>query len=137
MKILVVHPTGHPDNAWSIPKGEPNEGETPKAAALREFEEETGIPIPEVADDMFQIGEYKYMSGKKRLLAFACIQTKPWTKRMGCSTTFVSQYGKNKGETVPECDDFKWMPIAEAEKVLHPTQRQALTNLMEGLHRTY
>src|SRR5712692_6562359 len=50
-EVLLVHPGGpfwarRDDGAWSIPKGEYGEGEEPRAAALREFEEEIGRPVP-------------------------------------------------------------------------------------------
>ncbi len=48
MEVLLVHPGGpfwknRDAGAWSIPKGELDEGEEPLAAARREFEEETGV----------------------------------------------------------------------------------------------
>src|SRR5436190_20431277 len=47
LEVLLVHPGGpfwakKDEGAWSIAKGEYVEGEEPFAAALREFEEETG-----------------------------------------------------------------------------------------------
>ena len=47
LTVLLVHPGGpfwanRDRNAWTIPKGSIEKGETPEAAALREFEEETG-----------------------------------------------------------------------------------------------
>lgn len=49
MEVFLVHPGGplwakKDEGAWSIPKGEFEEGEDPFAVALREFEEETGVP---------------------------------------------------------------------------------------------
>ncbi len=51
LEVLLVHPGGpfwknRDVDAWSIPKGELDEGEEPLAAARREFEEETGV-LPE------------------------------------------------------------------------------------------
>lgn len=48
LEVLLVHPGGpfwaRKDlGAWSIPKGEIEDGEDPRAAAAREFEEETGF----------------------------------------------------------------------------------------------
>ncbi|HEY7726272.1 MAG TPA: NUDIX domain-containing protein, partial [Anaeromyxobacteraceae bacterium] len=48
LEVLLVHPGGpfwakRELGAWSIPKGECGSGEEPLDAALREFEEETGI----------------------------------------------------------------------------------------------
>jgi predicted NUDIX family NTP pyrophosphohydrolase len=50
-EVLLVHPGGpfwarRDEGAWSIPKGEYQDGEDPRAAALREFEEELGSPAP-------------------------------------------------------------------------------------------
>src|SRR5450759_451357 len=46
--VLLVHPGGpfwrnKDQNSWSIPKGEFGDDETAEAAAVREFEEETGF----------------------------------------------------------------------------------------------
>src|ERR1700754_4411453 len=51
-EVLLVHPGGpfwaaKDAGAWSIPKGEHEDGEDARAAALREFAEETGsAPAP-------------------------------------------------------------------------------------------
>ena len=47
-EVLLAHPGGpywakKDDGAWSIPKGEFEEGEDPLSAAEREFKEETGL----------------------------------------------------------------------------------------------
>src|SRR5207249_5989724 len=52
LEVLLVHPGGpfwqrKDDGAWSIPKGEFAEGESPEHAARREFMEETSIELPE------------------------------------------------------------------------------------------
>ncbi len=49
-EVLLVHPGGpfwakRDDGAWSIPKGEYEDGEDPQAAARREFEEELGSAL--------------------------------------------------------------------------------------------
>jgi predicted NUDIX family NTP pyrophosphohydrolase len=48
LSVLLVHPGGpywaaRDEHAWSIPKGEPDEGEDLLTAAKREFKEETGF----------------------------------------------------------------------------------------------
>src|SRR5215467_8093655 len=48
LEFLLAHPGGpfwkdRDLGAWTIPKGEINEGENPLAAARREFEEEVGL----------------------------------------------------------------------------------------------
>src|SRR6185295_17274926 len=51
LEVFLVHPGGpfwqrKDDGAWSIPKGEFSEEESPEAAARREFLEETGFALP-------------------------------------------------------------------------------------------
>jgi predicted NUDIX family NTP pyrophosphohydrolase len=67
VEVLLVHPGGplwarRDAGAWSIPKGEYTEGEDPLAAALREFEEETGQRPPEAK--MVALGEVRQRGGK-------------------------------------------------------------------------
>jgi predicted NUDIX family NTP pyrophosphohydrolase len=57
--VLLVHPGGpfwrNKDlNSWSIPKGDFGDEETAEAAALREFEEETGV---RPAGELLPLGE--------------------------------------------------------------------------------
>ena len=52
LEVLLVHPGGpfwqkKDDGAWTIPKGEFDDGEDPLQAAKREFEEETGAAPPD------------------------------------------------------------------------------------------
>lgn len=43
-QVLLVHQIGRRgDRFWTLPKGHPEAGETPEAAALRELHEETGL----------------------------------------------------------------------------------------------
>ena len=53
LEVFLVHPGGpfwakKDAGAWSIPKGEFEEGEDPLAAARREFHEETGFVAQEI-----------------------------------------------------------------------------------------
>ena len=72
LEVLLVHPGGpfwrnKDAGAWSIPKGEVDEGEDDATAARREFEEELGT-APE--GDLIPLGEVRQRSGK-RVRAFA------------------------------------------------------------------
>ena len=73
LRLLLVHPGGpfwakKDLGAWSIPKGEYDEGEDPFAVARREFEEELGEPAP--AGDAIELGELVQPS-RKVITAFA------------------------------------------------------------------
>src|SRR5205809_6693648 len=64
--VLLVHPGGpfwknKDDGAWSIPKGEVDEGEDLLATAKREFKEETGF---DVAGDFVALAPIKQKAGK-------------------------------------------------------------------------
>ena len=71
-RFLVAHPGGpffrkRDEGYWSIPKGEPEEGEEIFDAAIREFEEETGLcpkgPYIELGDVMQKNGKRVYAWG--------------------------------------------------------------------------
>jgi predicted NUDIX family NTP pyrophosphohydrolase len=66
LEYLLVHPGGpffakKDLGAWSIPKGEYEEDEEPLCAAIREFEEETGL---KAAGEFIPLGEIRQASGK-------------------------------------------------------------------------
>lgn len=66
LSVLLVHPGGpywrnRDFGAWSIPKGELNEGEDAEAAARREFKEELGI---EPVGQLHSLGDIRQRSGK-------------------------------------------------------------------------
>ena len=65
-EFLLVHPGGpfwkrRDEGAWSIPKGLIDAGEAPLAAAVREFEEETGLSV---GGDFAELAALKQKSGK-------------------------------------------------------------------------
>ena len=71
IEVLLVHPGGpfwrkKDLGAWSIPKGEYEEGEDAQAAARREFQEETGIAV---TGELTPLGEIRQAGGK---LVSAC-----------------------------------------------------------------
>ena len=68
LEVLLVHPGGpffsHKDlGSWSVPKGEIDPSDDGlEAAARREFEEETGHPVPDAP--MLDLGTVRQKSGK-------------------------------------------------------------------------
>src|SRR4029077_11406 len=72
LRLLLVHPGGpfwakKDLGAWSIPKGEYEDGEEPLAAAIREFGEELGA---EPSGDFWDLGALVQPS-KKEIVAWA------------------------------------------------------------------
>lgn len=125
-KVLALHPTGAPKNVLSIPKGHMDEAETPFTAALREFEEETGSRLFDVASDIVMVGTFEYSSGKKTLYAFAAIQDKEFSKPINCTSMF-----ERHGKLVAECDWYEWLNLDQIDGRLHETQVRAIQHLMK------
>jgi predicted NUDIX family NTP pyrophosphohydrolase len=120
LEVLLVHPGGpfwakKDDGAWSIPKGEFEEGEDPLAAARREFEEETGF---QAAKETIPLEPLRQPGGK---LVYA------WAIRQNVdpselkSNTFSMQWPPKSGklQEFPEVDRAAWFTIeAAGEKIL-------------------
>ena len=119
-EVLLVHPGGpfwrkKDAGAWSIPKGEYEKGEDPLAAAMREFEEETGL---RPAGDAVPLGQVRQAGGK---LVTA------WALEGDCdastcrSNSFSMEWPKGSGKLCdfPEVDRAEWFALSVArEKIL-------------------
>jgi predicted NUDIX family NTP pyrophosphohydrolase len=134
VEVLLVHPGGpfwaRKDlGAWSIPKGELDEGEDPRACAVREFAEETGTQLPDGALD--DLGSVKLKSGKV-VVAFAVAgDLDPATV---VSNTFELEWPPRSGRTqrVPEIDRAEWFGLDAAREKLNPAQA-AFVDRLEDL----
>jgi predicted NUDIX family NTP pyrophosphohydrolase len=102
------------DAAWSIPKGEYDETEDPLTAAMREFTEELGVPVPVAGDSLIQLGDELRMSGGKRLTVYAAEgDLDPAVVRPG---TFTMEWPPRSGRSAefPEIDRAAWWSIDQA-----------------------
>jgi predicted NUDIX family NTP pyrophosphohydrolase len=134
-EVLLVHPGGplwakKDQGAWSIPKGEYEEGEDSLVCAVREFEEELGAPPP--AGDVFLLGTTR-QSGGKRVTAYAAEgDLDPASVR---SNTFTLEWPPRSGviREFPEIDRAEWLPLAEARRKINPAQAVFLERLGERL----
>lgn len=132
--VLLVHPGGpfwrnKDRNCWSIPKGEFGEDETAEAAALREFEEETGFR-PE--GKLVWLGEAVQPSGKK-ITAFALAGDLD-TSRIK-SETFEIEWPPKSGQLTrfPEVDRAEWFALDAARDKIVKGQSIFLDRLEEML----
>src|SRR5215208_4857625 len=136
-EVLLVHPGGpfwaRKDlGAWSIPKGEVDEGEDPRACALREFAEETGTHPPAAA--LVELGSVALKSGKL-VLAFAVAgDLDPDAVR---SNTFELEWPPRSGRTqsFPEIDRAGWFSLDDARARLNPAQAEFVDRLEALLER--
>jgi predicted NUDIX family NTP pyrophosphohydrolase len=135
VEVLLVHPGGpfwakKDDGAWSIPKGEHDDGADPHACALREFEEELGSAPPPVDEPDRDLGEVRLKSGK-RVRAFA--RAGDFDADAITSNTFETEWPPRSGrrQTFPEVDRAGWFSVDEARRKLNPAQAELIDRLLE------
>ncbi len=135
LELLIAHPGGpyfarKDDGVWSLPKGLLEPGEAPLAAALREFVEETGQPLPGGAPT--SLGEVRLESGK-RVLAWALEgDCDPEALR---SNPFELEWPPRSGrrQTFPEIDRLLWADPETARRKLNDRQAAFVDRLLEAL----
>jgi predicted NUDIX family NTP pyrophosphohydrolase len=119
LEVLLAHPGGpfwsrKDEAAWTLPKGECNEGEEALAAAQREFTEETGFTA---CAPFLPLGEVRQKSGK-RIAAWACSgDCDPALLR---SNSFEMEWPPRSGrmQSFPEIDRAQWFTAAQARHKL-------------------
>ena len=132
LRVLLAHPGGpfwrRKDlGAWTIPKGEINPQEEPLAAAIREFEEETGQRPPE--DGFLALGEVRQKGGKVVSAWAAPGDLDPETVT---SNTFSMEWPPRSGarREFPEVDRAGWFDPATAREKLLPAQAGLVDRLL-------
>jgi len=134
-EVLLVHPGGpywarRDDGAWSIPKGEYEEGDDPRACALREFEEETGAPLP--PGELVDLGNIRQKGGK---VVTAWAAEGDLDTDAVQSNTFEMEWPPRSGRTAefPEIDRAGWFGVDQARAKLVPAQAELLDRLLARL----
>jgi predicted NUDIX family NTP pyrophosphohydrolase len=130
LEVFLVHPGGpffasKDSGAWSIPKGELDEGEDALAAAKREFEEETGF---KAEGEFLQLAPATQKSGK-------IVQA--WALAGDCdpakvkSNTFMLEWPPRSGrqQEFPEVDRAGWFGMSQARQKINPAQIRFLEEL--------
>jgi predicted NUDIX family NTP pyrophosphohydrolase len=120
------------DGAWSIPKGLYEADESPLSAALREFEEEMGVPAP--AAQFWLLGEFRQSSGK---VVTAYAAEFDFQLDAVVSNTFALEWPKGSGriQDFPEIDDARWFPLELARSKAVKGQLPLLAALEKKLGR--
>jgi bis(5'-nucleosidyl)-tetraphosphatase len=112
---------------WEFPKGGVAQGETPRTAALRELQEETGIPPAHVRlIPGFQRTEH-YRFTVRRESGGTAVR-----KRV---IYFLGETDRDDVKISPdEASDFAWLEATEAvRRVRYPQRRRILTAAIEHL----
>lgn len=135
IEVLLVHPGGpfwaRKDlGAWSIPKGEFDDGEEPPDCALRELAEELGPAAPTLAvDSLIDLGSVRQKSGK---VVHAWAAEGDFDPARLRSNTFAIEWPPRSGvrREVPEVDRAEWLPPETAKGKINPAQAAFVDRLL-------
>lgn len=134
LEVLLIKPGGpfwrNKDvGAWMIPKGAVEPGETPADAAIREFEEETGARVTATLHPLASIRQ----AGGKRVEAFAAEGDLDVASIV--SNEFELEYPPRSGlrRLFPEVAEARWMSLADARRMMLPSQLPLLDALEQKL----
>ncbi|MBC7426873.1 MAG: NUDIX domain-containing protein [Bacteroidia bacterium] len=115
-EVMLAHPGGpfwkkKEENAWSVPKGEFEDDETPLDAAKREFHEETNLTLKN--QNFFQLQPVKRKDGKT-VIAFALEEDIDITEIK--SNNFSMEWPPKSGKLseFPEIDRCEWFDLQTA-----------------------
>ncbi len=129
-EVFLVHPGGpfwakKDDGAWSIPKGEFEEGDDPLETAKREFLEETGSSV---SGEFAALMPRKQKSGK---LIYAWAVEGDIDAASIRSNTFSMEWPPRSGkqQEFPEVDCGEWLTIPVAREKLQQGQLGFLDEL--------
>ena len=136
-EFLLVHPGGpfwakKDEGAWSIPKGQIEEAEEPRACAIRELEEELG-PAPELdPEQLIELGSIRQRAGKTVEAWAAEAEFDPAAL---ASNTFTMEWPPRSGREAefPEVDRAEWFGLEAARAKILPAQADLLDRLLEKL----
>jgi predicted NUDIX family NTP pyrophosphohydrolase len=135
LEVFLAHPGGplyqsKDDGYWTIPKGEPPEGEPLLAAAIREFEEETGVQSHRPFIDLGSIRQ----KGGKTVYAWAFEGDYDGSPPIR-SNMFEMQWppGSGRLQSFPEVDRAQFFTLAEAKRKLKETQWPLIERLAARL----
>ena len=134
VEVFLVHPggpfwRGKDKGAWSIPKGEFEEGEEPLSAARREFKEETGQAVD---GDFIELKTIQQKGGK---LVYAWAVEAQVDAENIVSNSFKMEYPYKSGKwiMVPEVDKAEWFSVEEAKDRINPAQAELIEDLLKKL----
>ncbi len=137
LEVFLAHPGGpifarKDEGHWSIPKGEIKTGEDLRAAAIREFKEETGIAP---GGDFIELG-WITQKGGKIVHAWAFRGDRDESEPVQ-SNLFELEWPPRSGkmQSFPEIDRAEFFSIPEARRKLKETQHPFLDRLQAAVQR--
>jgi predicted NUDIX family NTP pyrophosphohydrolase len=137
-ELLLVHPGGpfwakKDLGAWTIPKGEPDDGEEEQRCALRELGEELGPAAPALDPAaLIELGSIRQKSGK---LVHAWAAEADFDPAELASNSFELEWPPRSGERAefPEVDRAEWFGPEQARRKILPAQEPLIDRLLGAL----
>lgn len=136
-EFLLVHPGGpfwakKDEGAWSIPKGQIETDEEPRACAVRELEEELGAAPELDPDQLIELGSIRQRAGK---VVEAWAAEAEFDPAALASNTFTMEWPPRSGNQreFPEVDRAEWFDLAAAREKILPAQAELLDRLLKRL----
>jgi predicted NUDIX family NTP pyrophosphohydrolase len=140
LQLLLVHPGGpywakRDFGAWTIPKGECEEGEEPRECALRELAEELGAAPDLDLEALLELGTVRQKSGK---VVEAWAGEGEFDPADLHSNGFEIEWPPRSGELrqFPEVDRAEWFDPELARQKVLPAQAELVDRLLERLGGT-
>jgi len=138
LELLLVHPGGpwwraKDEGAWSIPKGECEQGETRQQCALRELGEELGPAAPRLEPaELIELGSVRQRAGK---VVHGWAAEAEFDPAQLESQTFTTEWPPRSGveREFPEVDRAEWMGPERARGKANPAQAELVDRLLERL----
>ena len=136
VEVLLVHPGGpfwarKDAGAWSIPKGEIDDGESAEAAAVREFSEEIGSAVAGPLVALRPVAQ----SRNKTVHPFAVEGDLDPATVKPALVALEWPAGSGAIRTFPEIDRAVWFSLDEARQRILSGQQPILDALSELLNR--
>lgn len=136
IQCLLVHPGGpfwakKDEGAWSIPKGEYDEGADALEAAKREFHEETGF---EIHGETVSLMPVRQLNGK--VISIWAVEGDIDATSIR-SSSFQMEWPPKSGrfQEFPEVDRAEWFDLSTAHRKILSGQRPFLAQLEQMINR--
>jgi predicted NUDIX family NTP pyrophosphohydrolase len=137
VEFLLVHPGGpfwrrKDAGAWTIPKGQIEDEEEPRACAIRELEEELGPAAELDPEQLIELGSIRQRAGK---VVEAWAAEADFDPAALDSNTFEMEWPPRSGEQqeFPEVDRAEWFDLERAREKILPAQAELLDRLLDRL----
>jgi putative (di)nucleoside polyphosphate hydrolase len=129
-KVFVGARIDNPDDAWQMPQGGIDEGEDPWATALRELEEETGIP-PRLVERIADCSERLKYRLPDQLIGV--VWKEPWVGQD--QDWFLARFlgtdaDVNIATDTPEFREWRWVAPADLPELIVPFKRELYQRLL-------